>query len=275
VASQLGEAGRKESPMKARGRTRYRRLLVAGASVVLALSFGSAVASSGPQVLPPNGKHFGKTYAGWSAEWWQWALALPVHTPPGSTRVTHPLVDLTGAWCGKGQSGRVWFLGGAFFESGTAASSTIVRDKCTVPVGKALFVPLLNVECTEAEGSANGCGSTVEGSREVVAFFGDRMAHLAADVDGAPITITSAFRVGSPDKRSFCVDIARDDVLSWIGETLSPGRSCDTVDDGYYVLLAPLSPGRHVVHFHGEIPEFNFTLDVTYNLMVGKEDSDH
>lgn len=103
------------------------------------------------------------------------------------------------------------------------------------------------------------------------------MTNLAADVDGSAISVTRDFRVGSPAKPSFCVSLPPDDLLSWIGEGpggfgsgthFSPGDSCPTVDDGYYVMLAPLSTGRHVVHFHGEVPDFGVVLDVTYKLTV-------
>jgi len=60
----------------------------------------------------------------------------------------------------------------------------------------------------------------------------------------------------------------------WIfGETGGPGTS---VGDGYYILLAPLSPGDHTLRFGGA---FHFTLaedgfdgdfpiDMTYHLTV-------
>jgi hypothetical protein len=255
----------------------YLRLIVAAASVMVALSLAAIAQSSTPQVLSPSGTHYGKTYGGWSAAWWQWALSIPVHAPPFSHNVNHPLVDLTGAKCGVGQSGRVWFLGGAFFEAGTSATSNIVRDQCTVPKGKALFFPLLNNECTEVEGPLNGCGVTVEESRQIVTSLMDLAGNLAADVDGTAIPISSAFRVGAADKPPFCVTLPPDDLLSFIGEGpagylsgthFSPGTSCDTVDDGYYLMLAPLPPGAHTVHFHGEVPAFGFTLDVIYHLTV-------
>jgi hypothetical protein len=52
------------------------------------------------------------------------------------------------------------------------------------------------------------------------------------------------------------------------GTHFSPGPSCDTADDGYYLMLAPLSPGSHTVHFGGEAPALNFTIDVTYHITV-------
>jgi hypothetical protein len=255
----------------------YLRLLVTVATAILALSLAGFAQSSTPEALSPSGKHYGKTYGGWSAAWWQWALSTPVHAPPFGDNVNHPLVDLTGAKCGVGQSGPVWFLGGAFVEAGTSGTAMVVRDQCAVPKGKALFFPLLNNECTGVEGPLNGCGATVEESRQIVSSLMDLAGNLAADVDGTAIPISSEFRVGAADKPSFCVTLPPDDLLSFIGEGpagylsgthFSPGTSCGTVDDGYYLMLAPLSGGLHTVHFHGEIPLYGFTLDVIYHLTI-------
>jgi hypothetical protein len=243
----------------------YRRLIVLAASAVTALCLVGAAQSSTPQVL--SGKQYGKTYPQWSAAWWQWALAIPVHAPPVTGPVNHPLVDLTGAKCGVGQSGPVWFLGAALIETGTTPPPEIVRDHCTVPKSKALFFPLMNVECTGVELPAF-CGplnQTVEGAREFIGGIVDNAGNLAAAVDGVQIPISSQFRVGSTNP-SFCVTLPKDDALNWIeGDPDHPfprGPSCDTVDDGYYLMLAPLSPGAHTLHFVGG------GFDVTYYLTV-------
>jgi len=87
-----------------------------------------------PGVIPPQAKAHGMTYGEWSAKWWQWAVSLPLDH--------NPLADT--ADCSTGQLGSVWFLGGSF------VSSTEERD-CTVPPGKALFFPIINVECSTLE----------------------------------------------------------------------------------------------------------------------------
>src|SRR5262249_21173167 len=56
-------------------------------------------------ILPRNGTYFGKTYEQWAASWWQYKLSRPV--------VSNPLIYTSGADCSTGQSGPVWFLGGA------------------------------------------------------------------------------------------------------------------------------------------------------------------
>jgi hypothetical protein len=249
---------------------RRRRVAIVLASVILPLLLGTAVRAEGSTAgaLSPDTTHYGKSYSQWSTAWWQWALAIPVHSPPFSSRVNHPLVDLSGVQCAVGQSGPVWYLGGAFFQSGTPASSTIVRNNCTVPQSKALFFPLLNIECSTLEGPSFGCTSDVQGNRNIVKSVIDQAANLSAEIDSVSVPISGSYRV-SPQKPTFCFSLPPDDILTFIGEgPYSPGTYCPAADDGYYVMLAPLSAGSHTVHFHGEIPAFGFTLDVTYKLNV-------
>jgi hypothetical protein len=244
-----------------------RRLtLVTCAVIGIMLAMSPAAQAAGSTVLDPGSTQFGKTYAQWSAAWWQWALSIPVHAPPFSTTVNHPLVDLKGPQCGEGQSGPVWYLGGAFFQSGTPSQTTITRN-CSVPSSKALFFPPLNIECSVLEGAANGCpGNTEAQLRADIAPAIAGAANLAADLDGNSIPIGPSFRTKSP---VFSFSLPPDDILSFIGEgPFQPGTYSPAVGDGYYVMLAPLSAGSHTVHFHGEITSFNFSLDVTYKLTV-------
>src|SRR5437762_12394565 len=64
-----------------------------------------------------------------ATRWWQWALETPASE--------NPLTDTTGQFGAVNQSGRVWLLAGN-------PSGTTVRT-ITVPSGKALFFPILNV----------------------------------------------------------------------------------------------------------------------------------
>ncbi|HWZ68898.1 MAG TPA: hypothetical protein VNW89_13800, partial [Stellaceae bacterium] len=53
---------------------------------------------------------------------------------------------------------------------------------------------------------------------------------------------------------------------------LPEGIYSPAVDDGYYVLLAPLSRGNHTIHFQAESHSSfgDFTQNITYNLTVEK-----
>jgi hypothetical protein len=175
------------------------------------------------------------------------------------------LLDETGALCGSGQDGPVWFLAGVFNASGSA-----VRDECVVPHGKGLLVPILNAECSNVEGN----GATADEWRQCAKGLIDLAGTVSLEVDGNPVDDIGRFRVQSP---RFGFTLPDDNLLQLFGFN-APAGSCmpgsapcvpyGSVGDGYYVLLSPLRSGAHTIHIHGEIPAFSFTLDVIYHLTV-------
>lgn len=119
--------------------------LLAVASLIAGGMAGAASTASAlelsPRIIPPQAKIHGMTYGEWSARWWQWALSLPADQNPFS--------DADGSCTNgaNGQLGPVWFLTGGINPIGEVEP---VRD-CTVPVGKALLLPLINIECSTIE----------------------------------------------------------------------------------------------------------------------------
>jgi hypothetical protein len=209
-----------------------------------------AVASAGnlnPGVIPPKGAPYGMTYGEWSARWWQWAIGLPSDH--------NPLTDT--ADCSAGQLGPVWFLGGAFYP----ASSTDFRH-CNVPAGKALFIPIIDTECSNLE-PPPWFGATEEERRACAKVNMDppavEPANLFAEVDGVPVQNLTAYRVVSPNFYFTAPD------LNVLGV---PGGSGESVGDGYFLLLAPLSAGPHTIHFGGIFTDWS--LDLTYYINVKK-----
>ena len=259
--------------------------------------------AAGPTALDPSKPHYGMTYAEWSAAWWQWAFSIPVHKPPKREgppdTINHPLVEDprgvpplidSGPRCGvgqqqqagghEGQSGPVWFLGGAFFQNNFQTTATVSRHGCTVPSNIALFFPLLNPECSRLEGAAWGCPGkngkppTVDDLRADIVKFVDATDTLQADITDShriktifPVPKDSHYRVKSP---SFSFSLAPDDILTWIAEgPFNPGTYSPAVGDGYYVMLAPLSPGTYALHFKGA--SSGFSLEVNYTITVVSE----
>jgi hypothetical protein len=244
----------------------YRRQACLFVAILAALTLASAGAFAQSRlrtrtsVVPSQIAHHGNSYADWAAAWWQWAFSLPADG--------HPLFDETGAQCAAGQSGPVWFLGGVFNVTGSA-----VRDECRVPSGKSLFFPIVNVECSNVEGN----GDTSTALRACADFFASLATDLAVEVDGVPILGVDHFRIVSP---SFGFELPENNLLQLFGAPASAG-SCFTNDagrcepylsagDGFYLMLRPLSDGRHTIHFRGTFGDpINFTTDVTYHLTVG------
>ena len=105
----------------------------------------AATPSYNPGVVPPHNKIQGKTYGDWGAEWWKWALSVPI--------AQSPINDPTGIYGSQNQQGSVWFLAGTF--------GVPVSDPCaafgyhctgpgyreiTIPNGTYIFFPLVNTE---------------------------------------------------------------------------------------------------------------------------------
>lgn len=88
---------------------------------------------------PQVGKTAGKTYAEWSAKWWQWVFSIPAPNP----QLAQGALD-----CSVNQSGAVWFL------AGSPTGSESFERSCTVPRGKSLFFPVLNGIFVNAPGES-------------------------------------------------------------------------------------------------------------------------
>jgi hypothetical protein len=218
---------------------------------------GQALAqNANPGVAPPHSTAFGHTYGGWSAEWWQWYLSIPTDTP-------HPAI---GGDCGVGQSGRVFNLAADFTGSPELS--------CTIPTGKAVLFAMANIECSTVEGPPF-FGANEEELRNCAACWADLIdvSSLQATLDGRELVELGAYRASSP---LFSFEYPADNIF---GIPNGPGTG-QSVSDGYWVLLNPLSRGDHTLSFSGEfqIPEggacglpdggFSFGFGATYRLSV-------
>jgi hypothetical protein len=213
-------------------------------TVVIALEvLTSAGAFAG--VVPRDLNKYGNTYGEWSARWWQWALSIPADV--------NPILDTTGTNCKVAQTGSVWFL------AGTAA--TTETRSCTVPVGKALFFPILNSMFGQGVGDCTGPSdcNTIK-LRKAAAEGENNPVTLEAQIDGVAVANLKTFRVTSPVFEFFAPANA---VFG-----ISAGTHGPEVADGYWLLLDPLPKGAHTIHFKGIAVGGSSTVEVTYNLTV-------
>jgi len=214
-----------------------------GVAALLVFAAVTSHAWANDGTLPPDQQRaFGRSYAEWSAAWWQWALSLPADA--------HPLLDTAG--CDGGQSGPVWFLGGSF------ATTSVERD-CTVPAGKPIFFPVLNTECSTVEGPPF-FGSNEAELRDCAAAIMNTAVDLFATIDGVAVSNLDRYRVQSPLYEFSAPD----------GGLFGGPVTGQSVSDGVWLMLMPLSPGSHTIHFGGTqtFGDVTLTLDVTYHLTV-------
>jgi hypothetical protein len=238
-----------------RGEPMSRRVASIVACAVLVVTTWSPVSAqdgSNPQVASNSSQPYRMTYGQWNARWWQWFFSVPASKNPGLT--TDGAVD-----CSVGQSGDVWFLAGSFQSGGTVSRS------CAVPIGKALFVPLIN---SWADNICNTPQLSVDQLRAAAKSGVIPPGKLHASLDGDSLepsrAISPVFSYTlppSPDNvifASFGVYLPGD---CWLSLTVTPA-----VADGFYVMLTPLTAGLHTIKFGGKGP--GITLDVTYTLTI-------
>lgn len=213
-------------------------------------------------ILPVDQKLFGKSYGEWGAEWWKWAISIPAEE--------NPVLDPTGEFGHVGQTGPVWFLAGTF-------GGGAVERWLTVPKDKWLFYPILNAVWWAPEDLATAAfvaetffgldpdTLTDEELITLVAVFSlERLVRIGCTIDGVRVEDVRQYRATS---RGFM--IADTDLLDDFGLAISTPNVA--VSHGYWIMLAPLPPGQHTIHFEGRFHSELFgkgTLEVTYHLTV-------
>lgn len=219
----------------------------ATASVPLTQPATMTERSGGATVLPPAQRPFGRSYGAWAAAWWQWALETPL--PPNA------LASASSANCEAGQRGKVWFLAGDLLGAGA------VERSCVVPQGTALFFPLAN--------ELYGAFTTDPPSQKTPRFLRSQTCdpqpgdQLALTLDGVPVLGLKHLFTQSP---LFALDLPIDNLFGLTAAVIPGLVLRPSVDAGYYVFLAPLPVGGHVIRWRARTDCSD--QDVTYRLTV-------
>ena len=163
----------------------------------------------------------------------------------------------------------MWFLAGTTNTTPSPDNPTVYIGKvdrhCTIPAGKMLFFPVVNIECSTAEGN----GTNEEELRASCDYYVQHTKDLAATIDGRPVRHLYAYRAVSPMFK-----------LWWPADSVLPmpviSEPTNAVADGYWLMLAPLHRGKHVLHWEGNMTfteaadgfDGVFAQDITYHLRV-------
>ena len=235
-------------------RNRFLRLVCCAAFVVgLPAAFAD---NDNSPVFPVNSRPYGLSYAQWSARHWQWLFSFPADA--------HPLADT--APPESGQSGNVWFLGGTFSSIEIVPGVILgqANREITIPSGTALFFPIVDVEGSDIEGN----GNTAQELSDYASFFADFIdaSTLSLKIDGKTVTNLSSFRVESP---LFQFGPLPENNLLGAPE----GTVGNSVSDGVFTMVKPLSVGRHTITFYGALDLSSiggptFIQDISYVVHV-------
>ena len=188
--------------------------------------------------MPPNSTPFGKSYAEWHVAWWSWVMSIAGEDNP----LLHAddLADQDTAarpvWFGPydastGQSGHVWFLAETYRDGWD-----VVRE-ATIPAGTPLCFPLQNFMIW-------GWPADVPLAETWNRFYLSLMldtATVSCEIDGVPVNNLERYRCQSP---AVPMVLGEDNFPGY-----PPGQYGMMVDDGYFLILSPLSVGRHTIHW--------------------------
>jgi hypothetical protein len=230
--------------------------------------FGELAANEGPDgpktgtdmVFPPNAAPYGTSMEDWAARWWQWAHEAPRSVSP-----------LLGHDCHYDQTEDVFFLAGN--------SGGVETRSCALTERKPLLFPIVNTVCVASAGMKS---CTYTDPNMLAACAGraydspNYHVQIEAELDGRSIPMLEDHRVKTYEPFYWT---APSDPAEYLHPGVAPfgpnicgipeGSDKFGVADGYWVMLKPLEPGEHVLHFRGSITYpsgFVFKVDVTYNL---------
>jgi hypothetical protein len=211
------------------------------------------VAGSTPvNIFPPGSKPYDLTYDKHIENFWKWLLSIPAKE--------NPINDPTGEKCATGQLNTNSSLFYLAFNNGGVSERT-----CEVPVGKGLFIPVMQVELSEKDTP----GATIEDLKLTAKTDQDSVNSLYLKIGDKEYNFDD-LRPYRTDTDAFNVDYADNGIFGIV-----EGGPTKTVADGYYIMTDPLPKGNHTVHYKSSLScldpgcaEPNFAQDIKYNIIA-------
>lgn len=177
--------------------------------------------------------------------WWQWTVTMPEELSP--------VRDTTGQHCAVGQTGNVWFLAGGF---GTSK----IKRTCEIPAGKYIFFPVINMVYYASKDFPLTCKEV----KKYAALNNDELLSIAVELDGISASNPAHTRLASAD----CFDL-----MARVPREYNPPKVFPSASDGYWVMLKPLTKGKHSLKFNAQYdrnkgPYAKMAQDIEYDLII-------
>lgn len=219
---------------------------------IISFTLSPVLGSNTVNILPPESKPYDLSYADHIKNFWKWVLKIPAEE--------NPINDPTGEKCAVDQSNSnstVFYLA---FNNGGLSERT-----CKISAGKALFIPVMQVESSDKEIP----NASVEELDKSSKKDQDSVNSLYLKIDDKEYnyenltkyrTRTDGFEVVFPNNGIFGV---------------IEGGVSKAVADGFYIITEPLTKGNHTIHFKSSLicpdpdcADPNFVQDIKYNIIA-------
>jgi hypothetical protein len=214
----------------------------------------------------PTDKPYGVSYDNWSVKWWQWVLTVPVldfsTSPP---TIIHPILaddaDAQKVFLNGQNDPNVIMLGGTF--DGHTADRTIEYSG-----NKALFFPFVNIWSDTTWD--NGFPPLYGTIKNLLRAYQPRdvINTLKLSIDGTvidPNYLSEFYFISGQwsypiNANSLWVYFTE---YPYIGTVVKKAASV-----GYWMMVKPLSKGKHTLYFHWGPDPNGFAEDITYHITV-------
>ncbi|HTR41275.1 MAG TPA: hypothetical protein VMH87_06630 [Pseudomonadales bacterium] len=240
---------------------------LAGLSLLLTTSYSTLAndALFQSDVIPPVPPLGKIAYEALLANWYQWTLSFPANADPAADTAPQE----------SNQSGPVWFLAG-LHATGAAGGSGTVSRQITIPEGTALFFPVLST-WSDNSGCPTFTDLTVPELRTETAGNWSAVTETTCTIDGVTVRgldnpQSTPYLIQSP---AFAYKLAAHDNLlaADFGEPCIPDglTIAPAVAEGVCLLVPPLPPGHHTIHFVGIVGPIDapfVDFDETYVVTV-------
>jgi hypothetical protein len=209
-------------------------------------------ASNSLSILPPDSEPYGLTYDEHAQNFWKWLLSIPANESP--------MDDTKGDKCTVGQTN----TNSSIFYLGPGEGK--MERTCTVPAGKGLLIPVMEVEQSDKELP----GASVEVLTNAAKKDQDSVNSLYLKVDNEEYTYNDLLKYRIQPTEPFEVIFPDNGIFG-----VADGGPSQVVADGFYILTEPLTAGNHTVHFRSSLNcpdpgcvEPAFAMDVKYNIIA-------
>ena len=204
----------------------YTVLVFVSSAVTLTVS-----ASSSVNIFPPDSKPYNLTYADHAKNYWKWALSIPASE--------NPVNDQTGEKCTNGQSNTSSSVFYLTYNNGGKSERT-----CTVPAGKGLLIPVMQVEWSDKESP----GASVQELATSAKKDQDSVNSLYLKIGDKEYTYQDLLKYRIHPTEPFEV-IFPDNGIAGVAK----GGPSKSVADGYYILTEPLKKGTYPIHYKSSL----------------------
>lgn len=147
-----------------------------------------------------------------------------------------------------------------------SAGAGKMERTCTVPAGKGLLIPVMQVEISDKELP----GASVQDLANAAKKDQDGVNSLYLMIDDKEFTYNDLLKYRTHPTEPFQAIFPDNGIFG-----VTEGGPSQVVADGFYVATEPLTPGNHTVHFKSSLScpdvgcvEPAFAQDVKYNIIV-------